>query len=132
MAGYVGNIEDEALKNDFFRKVIFTGPHSQLVVMCLKPGEDIGMEVHDKVDQFIRIEKGEGRAILGGEEYLLSDGVAVVVPAGTHHNIVNTSIKEPMMLYTVYSPPNHPDGTIHKTKKEADKDEKDEHFQAEI
>lgn len=132
MAGYVANIEDETLKNNFFRKILFTGPHSQLVVMALKPGEDIGMEVHHKVDQFLRIEKGKGRAILNGEEYEISDNVAVVVPAGTMHNIVNTSATEVMKLYTVYSPPNHPDGTVHKTKKDAEEDEKDEHFQEEV
>lgn len=127
MAGYSTNIEEKSLKNEYFREVLFTGPHSQLVVMALKPGEDIGMEVHGDVDQFIRVEAGEGKAILDGVEHALADGSAVVIPAGTMHNVVNTSQTEPMKLYTVYTPPEHPDGTIHKTKAEAEAYEKEKH-----
>jgi len=126
MRGYVNNIEEMALQNDFFRKVLYTDKNIQLVVMSLKPGEDIGEEVHE-LDQFIRVETGEGKAILDGVEYALSDGSAVVVPQGTRHNIVNTSGSKPMKLYTLYSPPNHKDGTIHRTKAEAVADE-EEHF----
>ncbi|KKR30136.1 MAG: hypothetical protein UT61_C0012G0006 [Candidatus Woesebacteria bacterium GW2011_GWA1_39_8] len=119
MSGYVKNIEDATDKNSNFRKVLFTAPHSQLVVMCLKPGEDIGMEMHKHVDQFLRIESGVGKAILGGEEFELKDGIALVVPAGTYHNLINTSTSKLLRLYSIYSPPNHPQGTVHKTKKEA-------------
>ena len=119
MSGYVTDIEDKTLKNDFFREVLFTGPNSQLVVMTLQPGEDIGMEVHDDTDQFIRVEAGAGKAILNGKEHELADGSAVVIPAGTEHNIVNVSKSEPLRLYTIYTPPEHPDGTIHKTRAEA-------------
>lgn len=116
MTGYVTNIEEKSLQNENFREVLFTGPHSQLVVMSLQPNEDIGLEVHNQVDQFIRIEKGEGKAILNGEEYKITDGSAIVIPAGTEHNIINTSTTEKLKLYTIYSPPNHKDQTIHKTK----------------
>lgn len=126
--GYVGNIEEEALNNEFFRKVIYTARFSQLVVMSLNPDEEIGEEVHT-LDQFIRIEKGTGKAILNGEEIELKDGSSVVVPAGTRHNIVNISSVEKMKLYTVYSPPQHKIGTIHKTKGDAMLDEED-HFDA--
>jgi mannose-6-phosphate isomerase-like protein (cupin superfamily) len=123
MAGYVTNIEKKSLENDYFREVLFTGPHSQLVVMSIAPGEDIGMETHDDVDQFIRIEAGTGRAILNGKEYPLEDGSAVVIPAGTEHDIVNGSGSQPLKLYTIYSPANHPPGTIHKDKAEASEKE---------
>jgi mannose-6-phosphate isomerase-like protein (cupin superfamily) len=125
MNGYVINIEKESEENQNFRKVLYTAKNSQLVVMSLKPGEDIGMEVH-KLDQFIRIEKGDGKAVLNGTEHVIADGYAVVVPAGTEHNIVNTSATLEMKLYTVYSPPNHQDGVIRKTKAEAEAD--DENF----
>jgi mannose-6-phosphate isomerase-like protein (cupin superfamily) len=127
MEGYVSNIEKKSLENKYFREVLFTGPHSQLVVMSIAPGEDIGMETHDNVDQFIRIEAGIGRAVLNGKEYNLEDGSAVVVPAGTEHNIINSSKSEPLKLYTIYSPPNHPHGTIHKDKAEALAYEKERH-----
>lgn len=117
--GYVTNIEEKSIKNTFFREVLFTGPLSQLVVMSLKPGEDIGLETHDGVDQFIRVEAGQGKAILGGKENALADGSAVVIPSGTQHNIINTSKSEVLKLYTIYTPPQHPDRTIHKTKAEA-------------
>ncbi len=123
--GYVIDIEEATEQNDFFRKVLFTAPNSQLVVMSLKPGEDIGMEVHN-LDQFIRIEEGSGKAVLDGVEHAIKDDWAVVIPAGTNHNIINTGDK-PMKLYTVYSPPEHPDGTIHKTKEEAIAAEREHH-----
>ncbi|MBN1331390.1 cupin domain-containing protein [Candidatus Dojkabacteria bacterium] len=125
---YVDNIEEETLNNTNFRKVLYTGKHMQLVLMSLKPGEDIGSEVHHKVDQFIRIDKGEGKSVLNGEENELKDGSAIVVPAGIEHNIVNTSETEEMKLYTVYAPANHIDGRVHVTKEDAIKDEEDEHF----
>ena len=118
MSGYVTNIEDKTEENENFREVLFTGPHSQLVVMSLLPNEEIGMEVHS-VDQFIRIEKGEGKVILDGEEHLIADGSAMVIPAGTEHNVINTSSDEKLKLYTIYSPTHHKDRTIHKTKQEA-------------
>lgn len=125
MTGYVGNIEEMAVKNSFFRQVICTGKYSQLVVMSLLPSEDIGVEVHPSVDQFFRIEEGEAKVILSGEEHLVKAGDAIVVPAGTEHNIINTSAEKPLKLYTVYSPPNHKDQIIHKTKAEAQADETD-------
>jgi mannose-6-phosphate isomerase-like protein (cupin superfamily) len=120
MKEYVGAIEGLTLKNTFFRQVLFTAEHAQLVVMCLQPGEEIGDEVHANVDQFFRIEQGEARFVLDGkEERLVHDGDAVVVPAKTRHNVINASKTEPLKLYTIYSPPNHPAGTVHKTKAEA-------------
>lgn len=119
MTGYHNNIEELTLNNSFFRQVLFTGPHAQLVLMSLKPGEEIGMEVHANVDQFFRFEKGQGKVIQNGEEQIVGDGFAVIVQAGTNHNVINTSQTENLKLYTIYSPPNHPDGTVHKTKEEA-------------
>src|ERR1700687_5268505 len=116
MTGFIINIEEKTLQNDYFREVLYTAQHSQLVVMSLLPNEDIGMEVHEIVDQFIRIEEGEGKAILNGEEHMLTSGSAIVVPAGVQHNIINTSTDKKLKLYTVYSPAHHKDGTIHKTK----------------
>ncbi|HEX6043312.1 MAG TPA: cupin domain-containing protein [Pyrinomonadaceae bacterium] len=127
MAGYVVNIEEKTLDNDFFREVLFTAHSVQLVVMSLAPGEEIGEETHDHGDQFIRVEAGTGKAILDGEEHDLEDGAAVVIPAGVRHNIVNSSQQEPLKLYTIYSPPEHPDGTIHKNKAEAVAYEKEHH-----
>ena len=124
MKGYVANIEQLSLENDYFRKVIYTDERLQLVVMSLAPGEDIGEEVH-QLDQFIRVEQGDGKAVLDGEERALAGGSAVIVPTGTRHNIINTGAA-PMKLYTLYSPPNHRDGVVHKTKADAQKDE--EHF----
>jgi len=121
MIEYVGSIEKQTLENTYFRQVVFTGPHSQLVLMCLRPGEDIGDEVHPHVDQFFRIEKGEAKFVLNEkEEHEVGDGDAVVVPAGTYHNVINTSKTMELKLYTIYSPPNHSDGTVHKTKAEAE------------
>ncbi len=120
MKGYVGNIEEATEKNNNFRKVLFTGKYCQLVVMSLKPKEEIGMEVHPKVDQFFRIEEGKAKLIIDGEEHSVGDGDAFIVPGGSQHNVINASGNENLKLYTIYSPPNHPDGTIHKTKAEAD------------
>jgi len=125
MIGYVDNIENKTLQNNFFREVLFTGKHTQLVVMSLNPKEEIGMEVHNAVDQFLRVENGVGKVILNGEEHQISDGVAIIVPAGTEHNVINTSESQKLKLYTLYSPPNHKDGTIHKTRGEAMLDEED-------
>ena len=119
MAGFVTNIELDTLENEDFRCVIFTAPHSQLVLMTIQPGEDIGQETHAEHDQFLRIESGAGVVILDGQKTDLVDGSAVVIPAGVEHNVVNTSDDEPLRLYTLYSPPEHPDGTVHRTKKEA-------------
>lgn len=119
MVGFVGNIEQDSVANSNFRKVLFTGAHSQLVLMSLLPMEDIGMEAHPNVDQFFRFEQGVGKVIMNGEEHLVENGTAVVVPAGTEHNVINTSETEPLKLYTIYSPANHPDGTIHATKADA-------------
>lgn len=127
MTGYHTDIEKKSLENDFFREVLFTGPHSQLVVMALKPGEEIGQETHPDTDQFIRVEAGEGKAILDGQEYMLADGSAIVIPAGAEHNVINTSSVEPLKLYTVYTPPEHPDGTVHPTKADADAYEREHH-----
>lgn len=124
MSGYVVNIEEKTQINEYFREVLFTAQHSQLVVMSLKPGEDIGEEVH-QLDQFLRVEAGVGKAILDGQETVISDGTAIIVPSGVKHNIVNTSDSEPLKLYTLYSPPEHRDGTIHQTKAEALADEED-------
>jgi mannose-6-phosphate isomerase-like protein (cupin superfamily) len=128
MTGFVGDIEKESVDNNYFRKVLFTGKYAQLVVMSLKPGEEIGNEVHDSVDQFFRIEEGEVKFVFNGKEnYILKAGGAVVVPAGTYHNVVNISKTKPLKLYTIYSPPNHPDGTIHETKADAEEAELKEH-----
>ena len=105
-----------------FRQVLYTGPKSQLVVMALKPGENIGLETHPDVDQFVRIEEGVGKAVLDGVEHRLEAGWAVVISAGTEHDVVNTSDDEPLKLYTIYTPPAHADGTVHATKAEAEAD----------
>jgi mannose-6-phosphate isomerase-like protein (cupin superfamily) len=124
MKGFVKNIESIAVKNKDFRQVLYTAKNSQLVIMALKPKEEIGMEVH-KLDQFFRVEEGAGEAILDGVHTKISAGFAVLIPAGTNHNIINTG-SVPMKLYTIYSPPNHRDGVVHHTRAEAEKD--DEHF----
>jgi len=124
MTGFVGSIEKQTLSNNYFRQVLYTGKYTQLVVMCLQPGEEIGNEVHAKVDQFFRIEQGEAIFIFAGsEKHQVKDGDAVIVPAGTYHNVINASKTEKLKLYTLYSPPNHPDKTVHKTKAEAEKAE---------
>ena len=124
MTGYIGSIEKQTGKNNYFRKVLFTGEHAQLVVMCLKPGEEIGNEVHPHVDQFFRIEHGKARFVFNGKEnHLAGDGDGVIVPAGTFHNVINVSKTAKLKLYTIYSPSNHPDGTVHKTKAAAERAE---------
>lgn len=120
MAGYTTNIETDTLHNRDFRRVLYTAKDLQLVLMTLQPGENIGMETHDHGDQFFRVEAGHGEAILDGERHPLADGDVVVIPAGTEHDIVNTSRSEPLKVYTIYTPPEHPDGTVHATKAEAD------------
>lgn len=122
--GYVANIEKHTLANENFREVLYTGQHEQLVLMSLQPGEDIGFEVHEVTDQFLRIEKGTGEVVLNGDKHELADGSAIVVPAGVRHNVINTGT-EAMKLYTVYSPPHHKDGTVHVTKFDAESDEED-------
>ncbi len=124
MKGYVVNIEDETKRNDNFRKVLYTATKSQLVVMSLNPGEEIGMEVHD-LDQFIRVEDGSGKVVLDGVEHDIEDDWAVVIPAGTNHNVINTG-EGKMKLYTIYSPPEHRMDVVHATKEQAMAD--DEHF----
>ena len=128
MTEYVGAIEKHTLENTYFRQVLFTAQHSQLVVMCLRPGEDIGDEVHSHVDQFFRIEQGEAKFVFNEKvERPVRAGDAVLVPAGTYHNVINTSETAMLKLYTIYSPPNHPNGTVHKTKAEAEAAELVEH-----
>ena len=124
MKGFKANIEKETLDNDNFRKVLYTGKHLQLVLMSLKPGEEIGEEIHQNNDQFFRFESGTGKCTIDENNYHITEGDVIVVPAGTKHNVINTS-DEPFKMYTIYSPPNHQDGIIRATKKEADvKDEK--------
>lgn len=127
MQGFVGNIEQLTLQNNAFRRVIFTGKHEQLVAMRLLPGEEIGMEVHTTHDQFFRIEAGEAKIIMAGKESALKEGMAAIVPAGTQHNVINASKTQDLNLYTVYAPPQHPNGTVHMTKADAEKAEKAEH-----
>ena len=125
MKGYVSKIETDTIENRDFRRVLYTAKNTQLVLMSLRPKEDIGEEIH-KLDQFIRIESGSGVAILDGVKHQISDGFAVVIPAGTKHNIINVSDSEELKLYTLYSPPEHRDGTIRRTK--ADALASEEHF----
>lgn len=119
MSGYVENIEKLTLSNNNFRRVLYTGKYSQLVLMCLKPKEEIGEEVHSNVDQFFRIESGVGKIVMEGVETEIKDGSAIIVPAGTLHNLLNTSETDFLKLYTIYSPANHKDGTIHVSKEDA-------------
>jgi len=125
MIGYVGPIEQLTEANTNFRQVLFTGVYCQLVIMSLLPSEEIGLETHATVDQFFRVESGVGKVIMNGEETVFKTGDAIIVPAGTVHNLVNTSDSVSLKLYTLYSPPNHPDKKIHKTKAEAMLDEED-------
>lgn len=120
MPGYHVALESATLANNYFRQVLFTGPNSQLVLMTLQGGEEIGLETHANHDQFIRVEAGTGKAVMDGVEYDLKDGDAIVIPAGTAHNVWNISPDQPMKLYTVYAPPEHPDGTVNKTKADGD------------
>ncbi|HEX7651383.1 MAG TPA: cupin domain-containing protein [Candidatus Paceibacterota bacterium] len=126
MQGFVTNIEQVARENTDFRRVLYTARHSQLVLMSLPAGEEIGEEVHDG-DQFIRVERGRGMSVLEGVERDLTDGSAIVIPAGVRHNIINTSETEALSLYTLYAPPHHRDGVVHRTKAEAEQDT--EHFE---
>src|SRR5512138_1827766 len=123
MKGFSSNIEKSTLENDKFRKVLYTGKHSQLVLMSLNPKAEIGMETHAENDQFFRFEQGQGKCIIDGNEYELRDGSAIVVPAGARHNIINTSPTEKLKLYTIYSPPHHKDGIVRATKAEAEANE---------
>lgn len=122
MKGFQSNIEKETLENENFRKVLYTGKHSQLVLMCLEPKEEIGVEIHTDNDQFFRFEKGQGKCLIDGNEYTVTDGTAIIVPKGAEHNIINTSDTEKLKLYTIYSPAHHKDGVVRKTKKEAEID----------
>ncbi len=119
MKGYSIDIEKETLKNTYFRKVLYTAKHSQLVLMCLKPGEEIGAETHPHLDQFFRFEKGEGKVVIDKTTHKVKDGSCAIVPAGALHNVINTSKKSDLKLYTIYSPPEHIDKTVRKTKKDA-------------
>jgi mannose-6-phosphate isomerase-like protein (cupin superfamily) len=123
MKGFKNNIEMLTVENSAFRQVLYTGPHSQLVLMSLKPNEDIGMEVHEENDQFFRFEKGQGKVIIDGNEYEVKDGDAVVVPAGAEHNVINSQDSEELKLYTIYSPAHHKDGIMRATKEEAEANE---------
>ena len=125
MKAFVKNIEEATLENENFRKVLYTSKHGQVVVMSLLPKEEIGLEVHETTDQFFRVEKGDGKVIIDGEESYIHDGFVVVVPAGAHHNVINTSDDSELKLYTIYMPPHHKDGVIHKTKAEAEVDTED-------
>lgn len=127
MNGFNIDLEKETLTNDDFRRVLYTGKNSQLVLMSLKPGEEIGSEVHDDIDQFFRFEDGQGKVVIDGREIEVTDGSGVVVPAGAEHNVINTSEASLLKLYTVYSPPEHKNNTVHKTKEEAEADT-DYHF----
>ena len=122
MKGFNANIEQETLDNEDYRRVLYTGKHSQLVLMCLNPNEEIGMEVHEENDQFFRFEQGEGKCIIDGNEYDVRDGSAIIVPAGAEHNVINVSDSEQLKLYTIYSPAHHREGTVRSTKAEADAD----------
>ncbi len=126
--GFCSNIEKDTLENENFRKVLYTGKHSQLVLMSLALNEEIGMETHPDNDQFFRFEKGMGKCIIDGNEYEVKDGSAVIVPAGAQHNIINTSATERLNMYTIYSPAHHRDGVVRKTKAEAEDPANDEDF----
>ncbi len=125
MKSFIGNIEDRATTNTDFRRVLFTGPHLQLVVMALQPGEEIGAEVHDDTDQFFRVEMGMGVVSVDGVDTAIGDGAGIVIPAGTRHNIKNTG-RAPLQLYTLYAPPEHADGIVRHTK--ADAEREPEHY----
>lgn len=119
MKGFNSNIEKDTLANNNFRRVLYTGKHSQLVLMSLKPNEEIGLEVHKDNDQFFRVEKGQGKCVIDGNEYNVADGSAIVVPAGAQHNVINVSASEDLKLYTIYSPAHHQDGIVRATREEA-------------
>lgn len=125
MKGFNINIEKDTLENTDFRRVLYTGKHSQLVLMSLPPKEEIGLETHAENDQFLRFEGGRGEVSIDDIRYEVADGDAVIVPAGARHNVVNVSDSEPLKLYTIYSPPHHKDGTVHATKKDAETHEEE-------
>lgn len=125
MKGYHNNIEKLTLENENFRKVLYSGKHSQLVLMCLRPSEAIGLETHRENDQFFRFESGKGKAVIDGNEYEVGDGSAIIVPAGAAHNIINASSKEPLKFYTIYAPAHHKDGIVRMTKQEAESNEEE-------
>ena len=120
MKGFKSNIEKDALKNTNFRKVLYTSKHLQVVLMSLKPGEEIGAEIHKTIDQFFRFEGGKGKCIIDGNEYKVENGDAIVVPAGSKHNVINTDTVKELKMYTIYAPPNHQDGIINPTKNDAE------------
>lgn len=124
-SGFVQNIDELTTSNTNFRKVLYTGKHSQLVLMNLKPLEEIGMEVHSDNDQFFRVEEGEGKAVIDGNEYVFSTGFCIIIPAGAQHNIINTSQTSNLYLYTIYSPAHHKDKTVHETKEIAQSSEEE-------
>jgi len=117
--GFAANLEEETRKNTDFRRVLYTGKFSQLVLMCLRPKEDIGMETHDDVDQFFRFEEGEGEVLIDATRHIVKDGSGVIVPCGAKHNVINTSRTRNLKLYTIYSPPEHQDKVVRRTKLEA-------------
>ncbi len=123
---FVTNIEQDSIENKDFRRVLYTTKDMQIVVMSISPGEDVGLEIHKNIDQFFRVEEGEGRVIFNGKEFLVKKGFAFVVPQGTKHNIVNTSLTKDLKIYTVYAPPRHKKDTVHVTRDDAMKDEKDQ------
>lgn len=125
MKGFVQNIEEATVSNSHFRKVLYSGKHSQLVLMSLQPKEEIGLEIHSDNDQFFRFESGTGRVIIDDNEYAVSDGMAVIVPAGAEHNVINTSADQPLKMYTLYAPAHHRDGIVHETKAAAEADDED-------
>lgn len=120
LKGFKTNIEKSTLENKDFRKVLYTSEHSQLVLMSLKPKEDIGEETHPDIDQFFRVESGSGKCVINDTEYDIKDGDVLVIPAGSKHNIINTNATKELQVYTIYSPPNHKDGTVRRTKKDAE------------
>ncbi len=119
MKGFVTNLEQDTTTNNDFRRVLYTGHHTQLVLMTLQPGEEIGSEVHHTIDQFFRFDEGEGKVVIDGVEHEVKDGFGVIIPAGAEHNVINASTDKPLKLYTLYSPPEHIDGTIRATKADA-------------
>jgi mannose-6-phosphate isomerase-like protein (cupin superfamily) len=120
MKGFKSNIEKDSLRNENFRKVVYSGKHLQVVIMSLNPGEDIGLETHPGTDQFFRFEGGQGKCIIDGNEYKVENGDAIVIPAGSEHNVINTDSVKGLKMYTIYAPPQHKDGLINATKKDAE------------
>lgn len=130
MKGYVDNIEEATVENDDFRRVLYTGKNLQLVLMTLQPGEEIGEEVHQDRDQFFRVEEGEGEVLIDGETHPIEDDDAIIVPAGARHNVRNTG-DDPLRLYSIYGPPEHKDGIVHKTKEQAERDHDNDEWNGE-